>query len=287
MADDALPKFNTGFLHYDAKLKVMVAVAGHPFNREGFAAMFEAMDGIAATFVDQPVAARMMTVAGMKEFDALVLYDLPGIDLLGGIHRQDPKVFTPSEDIRAGIEAMLRAGKGVVALHHALAGWPGWDGYAELLGGRFGNLSSSLRGKPLPASGFKPGAPFNVSVVDATHPVVRGLPASFPLFDEPYLMHPLEDSIVPLLRSDYVFERENFLSAEIATMQGRFANDGWYPGTGSNVIGWVKRALNSPLTYIQPGDAASAYGNPHYRLLVENAIRWVASEEAHRWAAAS
>jgi len=30
--------------------------------------------------------------------------------------------------------------------------------------------------------------------------------------------------------------------------------------------------------YLQPGDGESAYANPHYRRLLENAIRWVVSE---------
>jgi type 1 glutamine amidotransferase len=35
-------------------------------------------------------------------------------------------------------------------------------------------------------------------------------------------------------------------------------------------------AINSRLAYLQPGDGAAAYDNPHYRRLVENAMRWVA-----------
>jgi hypothetical protein len=51
---------------------------------------------------------------------------------------------------------------------------------------------------------------------------------------------------------------------------------GWEHPAGSDVIGWAKQALASRLVYLQPGDGASAYDNPHYRRLVENAIRWVA-----------
>ena len=36
-------------------------------------------------------------------------------------------------------------------------------------------------------------------------------------------------------------------------------------------------AINSRLVYLQPGDGPSAYDNPDYRRLVENALRWVAT----------
>jgi hypothetical protein len=47
----------------------------------------------------------------------------------------------------------------------------------------------------------------------------------------------------------------------------------------------VKRARSSPLVYLQPGDDAATFANPHYRQLVENALRWLASPEAKAWGA--
>ena len=48
----------------------------------------------------------------------------------------------------------------------------------------------------------------------------------------------------------------------------------------------MKRARNSPLVYLQPGDGPATYADPNYRRLVENAIRWTASPEARAWARA-
>jgi uncharacterized protein len=62
-------------------LNVLVAVKGHPFDRSAFGAIFDEMPGVAAAIVDQPAAGRLMSPAGMAGFDALVLYDMPGIDL--------------------------------------------------------------------------------------------------------------------------------------------------------------------------------------------------------------
>jgi trehalose utilization protein len=57
-----------------------------------------------------------------------------------------------------------------------------------------------------------------------------------------------------------------------------YCRDDWDHPPGSNLIGWTKRAINSPLVYLQPGDGPPTYANPHYRRLVENAIRWVVAE---------
>jgi type 1 glutamine amidotransferase len=52
------------------------------------------------------------------------------------------------------------------------------------------------------------------------------------------------------------------------------SNRDWQRPAGSPVIGWTKRARNSALAYLQPGHGPTAYANPHYRLLVKNAIEW-------------
>ena len=46
----------------------------------------------------------------------------------------------------------------------------------------------------------------------------------------------------------------------------------------------MKAFGSSPLVYIQGGDDAEALGNPHFQRLVHNAVRWVASDDARRWA---
>lgn len=72
------------FIRYDKPLKVLAIVGGHPFNRTAFADMFEGMAEIAATFVDHPAAERLLDLEGVKDFDALLFYDVPGIDLWAG-----------------------------------------------------------------------------------------------------------------------------------------------------------------------------------------------------------
>jgi trehalose utilization protein len=123
-----------------------------------------------------------------------------------------------------------------------------------------------------------------VTVVDADHPVTRGIPDAFDLEDELYLMPTLEDDVVPLLRSDARFTTDEFYSAGLAVQGQRDTNAGWTHPPGSDLVGWAKRVGSSPIVYLQPGHGPATYASPAYRQLLGNAIRYVASDDAHAWA---
>lgn len=268
-------------IDHHAELRVLAAVRGHPFDRYAFAALFDGMAGISVTFADQPAAAMLMRPGLSQAFDVLLLYDMPGIDFAG-----DPvgAPVGPDDGLRRDLLALLDEGIGVVALHHALAGWPGWPDYAELLGGRFLYRAGEVRGEARLDSGYRHAVSYTVRVV-AGHPVTRGLPASFAMTDELYLAEIFEEDVIPLLRADHDFVAANFYSATAAIEGRMFSNEGWAHPPGSGLIGWARRARRSPLVYLQPGDDATTYGNPVYRQLVENALRWAASADAREWAA--
>ena len=88
----------------------------------------------------------------------------------------------------------------------------------------------------------------------------------------------------PLLRSDYVFTDDNFYSAARAVAGDMYSREGWRHPDGSDQVVWIKHYGASPIVYIQGGDDPEAYANPHFQRLLHNAVRWVASEEAHQWA---
>lgn len=266
-------------IHYHAPIKVLLAVRGHPFDRTAFDAIFQSMEGISATVVDQPAAAQLMNPEGMAPYDALVMYDMPGLDFT--VPTDKPAYVDPGAQLREGFRALLEQGKGVVALHHALAGWPAWPEYADYLGGRFLYKPARLRGCDCLDSGYAHGVRYHAQVL-AEHPVTAGLPASFQMDDELYLAEVFTDDVTPLLASDATFTREHFYSATLAVGGRMYEREGWEHPPGSNLIGWTKRSINSPVVYLQPGDGLATYENPHYRRLVENAIRWVVSPEARR-----
>lgn len=259
-------------IRHRAPIQCLVAVRGHPFDRTAFDALFQAMDGISATMVDQPAASRLMSPEGMRGFDALVLYDMPGLDFEA--EQNAPHYREPEPELRDGLRRLLEQGTGVVALHHALAGWPTWADYHEWLGGQFLYHPGTVRGAEWPDSGYRHDVPHELTV-EPGHPVTEGLPPRFTLTDELYLCPTFPEGSTPLLRSSAPFDRDHFWSAELAVAGQMYAHEGWDHPAGSNVIGWAKQALASRLVYLQPGDGPSVYDDPHYRRLVENAIRWV------------
>ncbi|HET9078487.1 MAG TPA: ThuA domain-containing protein [Acidimicrobiales bacterium] len=268
----------------DSALRVLVITGGHPFQAEPFFQIFDADDGIVWAHAAQPGARRWLARMRPGEFDALVFYDMPGVGLDRG---RPPQPETPPDDLVAGMRALLDGGQGVVFLHHAIASWPAWDEYAQWVGGRFLYRPGSLAGRDWPDSGYAFDVTHHLSPVDPDHPVLRGLAEGLTLTDELYLAPVLEDQVVPLLRSDAVFTEDRFWSSAAAISGRRDSRDGWHHPPGSDLAAWAKRARRSPVVYLQPGDGPSAYADPGWRRLLANAIRWVASQDAHNWAAGS
>lgn len=253
--------------------QILLVTKGHPFEREPFFAMFDEMPGVGWTHVEQPAAQALFDVRHAGAYDAFVLYDMPGIRFHAD---RGPEFLAPDEDFKRRLLQLLEEGKGMVFLHHAIAGWPAWDEYAEILGGRFLYLPAELRGRPCQDSGYRHRVTHNVRVL-TRHPVTEGLPAQFSITDELYLFEVFEDDVEPLLASDYEFTAANFYSAARAVRDREmFSNEGWEHPGGSNLIGWTKTYGNSRIVYLQCGDDPVAYASPEFRRLIRNAIDWVA-----------
>lgn len=266
-------------IDYNSDCHVLVSVKGHPYPRDAFFDLFESMEGIAYTAVEQPASQLFLSPEHAVGFDAAVLYDMPGIDF----SQRPPRLVAPPEALQHSLPALLERGFGLVFLHHAIAGWPLWPEYGEIIGGRFLYRPGDVRGRRSPDSGYRHAVAHRVHVVQ-DHPVVDGVERDFPLTDELYLYEVFSDSVIPLLRSDYPFDRDHFYSAEQAVTGRLYSNEGWEHLPGSNLVGWVKHYRNSPVVYLQPGDDAIAYENQNFQRLLENALRWVTSAGAHEWA---
>jgi uncharacterized protein len=263
--------------------RLLVLTGGHPFVLEAFTEAFDAIAPARWTHETQPHAQAMLTPSAVANFDALVFYDMPGITFT----RADPPAEfpTPSDSLVKGMRALLDAGVGMVFLHHAVASWPAWEEYAEIVGGRFHYQPGTLREVHYPDSGYRFDVSHTVEVLDPTHPVCAGLGDSFELTDELYLYPVFEDSVVPLLRTTFPMDDSSpFFSADAAIRGRRNTNDGWSHPAASQMVGWAKNAGNSPIVYLQFGDGPTTYADPSFRRVVDNAARWVASDDAHTWA---
>ena len=263
-----------GIINHHAPLNVLVSTKGHPYPRDALSALLDSMTGVACTVVEQPASQVFINVERAKPYDALVFYDMPGIDF----STQPPGLVAPPPALINDFNALLEAGVGMVFLHHALAAWPLWEELGNVIGGRFFYTPQICNGRQVLDSGYRHDVDYTVSVVDAEHPVTRGLPSRFTLQDELYLCEIFEADVHPLLRCHHRFEATEFYSAKHAVTGKMYCNDNWPHPAGSALLGWTRQVANARIVYLQPGDTADTLGNPHYRMLLENAIHWVAGQ---------
>jgi type 1 glutamine amidotransferase len=251
----------------------LVITKGHPFEKGPFFEMLDRLDG-QYTHVEQPLAASILGPELMRPYDCLVFYDMPGINFESG----GPIYPEPSQGFKTQFLALLKAGKGMVFLHHAIAGWPSWPEYRRIIGGQFLYTARKIDAIEVQDSGYRHNVRHEISVVDPTHPVTDGLPPHFEMTDELYLYEVDEPNITPLLTSNYAFQQEHFYSAAAVVERGLMhCNDGWTHPSGSSLVGWTKQYDNSRICYLQGGDDAEAWQNEHYQQLLNNAIAWASN----------
>jgi hypothetical protein len=212
----------------NGKIRALVVTGGHGFEREPFFAMFKGHEGITYQSVEHPNAHDWFKPEAAGQFDVIVLYDM----------WQDI-----TDAAKAHFINLLKQGKGLVALHHALAGYQTWNEYATIIGGKF----RLQKGSEKPST-FKHGVKFTVHVADSSHPVTKGL-KDFEMVDETYGDFDVRPHVKPLLTTD--------------------------EPTSGKTIGWAHTYGKSRVVYVQLGHDHTAYDNPNYRRLVAQAIRWV------------
>lgn len=248
---------------------LLVLSGGHPFDTQAFAGLLDSLDGWRVTHLLHPEAERLVGEGRAHQALGLLFYDMPGYTFADGRVESRP----PSEAFRRAIISRFAAGKGAVAMHHALAGWAEWPEWAEMLGGRFLYQPGMVRGRPVSDSGYRHDVTYTAEVV-RDHPVTAGLPSAFLVWDELYLAQVFGDDITPLVRARHTFERDKFYSAAAAVAGRMFDNSGWDHGPGNDCVAWTRRVQAAHLVYLQFGDGPETYRNPAVRRILANALRF-------------
>ena len=258
--------------------RLLAVTGGHRFDLDALRAM---LDGVCDALgwewahATQPAAQRWLRPEHAGMWDAIVLYDIPGLALARGA---EPIATEPSPETRSALLDLLAAGQGVVALHHALAGWPAWDGWADVLGGRFLYAPGSLHGVDMPASGYRMDR-YRVEVTAPDHPVCAGV-EPFDVDDELYLCPVFEDRVTPLLTTPAAICPESMIDTYREVRFGeRLAAA---PQSGSPLLGWAREHGPSRIVYLLPGHGPSTMEHPQFRTLLVNACAWVASDRLRR-----
>ncbi len=216
------------------KIRVLVVTGGHGFEKEQFFKMFQDNPDITYRAVEHPNAHKLLTAEAAKNWDVLVMYDF------------NQKI---ADDAKADFVARLKDGKGLVVLHHAIATYPDWPEYWDIIGARYYLAPTNVNGVAKARSAYKHGVDFKVHIADPRHPVTRGV-KDFNIHDETYKWFDVSRDCHPLLTTD---EPES-----------------------NKVIGWAKTYERARVVYIQLGHDHFAYENPNYAQIVRQAIRWVA-----------
>ncbi|MCX2972375.1 ThuA domain-containing protein [Halieaceae bacterium IMCC8485] len=273
------------FIDYQSSTDVLVMTKGHPFDRDAFFAAFDSFSDLSYCSVEYPASQAFFSPGLAADFRTFVFYDMPGMDFQSPDPADGlaPRLIEPPAKFKQDFLDLVEKGHGFVFLHHALAAWPAWPEYAELVGGQFLYKPGLVRGSPCPDSGYRHEVSHTLTV-ETDHPVTRGLPKQFSLTDEVYLAHAFDDDVIALLSSDYEYHQDNFYSAQEAVQGRLYSRQGWQHSEGTHLGAWVRRQGNSPIVYLQCGDGPETYADPNFRRLLANAIAWVSSEEAREWA---
>jgi len=226
------------------KIRVLLIVGGHGFERPQFFKMFEDNKAITFKVVEHPDPKKqpdapdplhpLLKPDAAKDYDVIVSYDMW------------QKI---TDEAKRDFVNLLKAGKGFVALHHCLASYQTWDEYAKIVGGKYWLKDREEGGVRKPKSTWKHGVDFKVRVADVTHPVTKGI-HDFDIHDETYGGFDVAEDVTVLLTTD--------------------------EPTSSPKIGWAKTYGKARVVYLALGHDHFAYENPNFQRFVAQAIQWTA-----------
>jgi uncharacterized protein len=223
---------------HENQIEVLIITDERKFNREAFFAMFDSFQNVRWTEMTHPGILDFFGTDSIKNFDAIVFYDMPEEVILSVEQKQNMLRF-------------FEEGAPAVFLHHSLLSYRHWEEFTEIIGGRYYNKTPLITeyGDTL-QSAYQHDVRYKINIVDADHPVTDGL-NDFEIIDEVYNNYLVKDNVEVLLTTD------NSLSG--------------------HKLGWINTFGNSRVVYLINGHGETAYENPNFRKLVHNAINWAAS----------
>jgi len=122
-------------------------------------------------------------------------------------HWMDWKTAAPGQEARENFARFVREGGGLVLVHFACGAWQDWPEFVKIAGRVW---DPKLRG-------HDPRGPFAVHIVDADHPITRGMPASFETFDELYTCLAGETPIHVLAQATSKVDHKDYPMAFVLT----------------------------------------------------------------------
>lgn len=219
----------------DKSAGVLVVVGGHAYDTAAFYDMFDSMEDIRFDSVSYPNAREKLKSAGLEAYDVLVFYDY-----IPDMPQRDSSIFIN----------LAKKGKPMLFLHHSICSFQEWDGYMQMIGGKY--VIPQFSEDTALWSNYEHGIDLYVEVLDTIHPITRGI-RNFTIHDEGYSNITLLNGVHPLLRTDH-------------------------PDC-TPVVGWTNKYDNASTVYLIFGHDQMAYENDTYRLLLRNSILWLKDQQ--------
>jgi len=207
-------------------IRVQITTGGHAHDL-AFYEIFQGQKDWSVTVNPHPSAYRRDL---RKTVDVLVLYDMPA--------------EIPEAD-RQRVREFVEAGKGLVALHHALCGnwqWEWW--WREVTGAR----CMTAPAPPDKRTKVKHDEQMSIRPA-AAHAVTDGV-SPFVIHDETYKGMEFVPGLTILAETDHPL--------------------------ADRPVAWIGPHRKSRVAVIQLGHGPEAHRNPGYQKLVRNAVRWAA-----------
>lgn len=220
----------------EQKIRILIITGGHDFEREAFFKIFSDMGNITFREAMHPDANDAYFPDAAKEYDVMVFYDM------------NQNITEPQKE---ALVNLLKKGKGLVVLHHALANYQDWPEYEKIIGGRYFLKDTERDGILYPRSTYQHDLNLNIRIAKTRHPVTKGVKDFF-IRDEAYGGFFVSKSVQPLLTTEHA--------------------------QSGPIVGWAHQYGKSKVVVIQLGHDHLAYENANYRKLVAQAIRWISQK---------
>jgi type 1 glutamine amidotransferase len=214
---------------------VLVIVGGHSYDTTEFWDMFRSMDAFQFDSVTHPRAMELLASENIHDYDALLFYDF-----IKDMPLKDSVVYLN----------LAEEGMPMFFLHHAIGTFQRWDGYLELVGGRW--VAEEFTDDSLLWSGYRHDIDLKVQVLDKDHPVTAGI-NDFDIHDEGYTNVLRAGNIKPLLAVNH-------------------------PDCDP-VVAWENQFVNTKVIYFMMGQDKQAYRNPDFQQFIENGIIWLSKQK--------
>ncbi|MDQ6479415.1 ThuA domain-containing protein [Dyadobacter sp. LHD-138] len=224
--------FMTGFAQ--KKPHILIVTGGHGFKQVPFYNMLDSLGDISYEKIEQPSGNALIASPAVEKFDALVFYDMYDS-------------ITPSQ--KQAYVQLLQKGKAMIFLHHALVSYQGWDEFQRIIGGKYYEKATLVKGDTVKSS-YQHDVIIPVKIENHEHPVTKGL-RDFQIYDEVYGNFGTQSTIKPLLNTTH-------------------------PGS-SRYIAWINPYGHSDVLFIQLGHGPEAFADSNYRKLLFQGIQWSVS----------